>query len=343
MNKKIAVVGAGIYGCTTALKLAARGCSVDLYDEVGVMRCASAINQYRIHRGYHYPRSRETIQEILEAHQEFVEEYEPAIVHKVQSYYAIPKEGSYTDPDKYISVMDDFGLALREEKPGWVDFDFIDRVWNVEERIYDPYILRSLVVEKLEKSAIEYKNSTFLKEMEEGYDHVVYATYGLHGAGAYLFPRARYQVVEKIRIALPEKIRNLSLVVVDGPFTAFDPLGESAYSLFGSAKHTTHWSTDTFPFDVPPEYRELLNGAEFIESPLTHFEQMRAEAAFAVPSAARAEYHGSRYTIRVVEDNPGEDRRVLYVKNSGKNFYIFSGKVVSAVKAARIVCDSVCL
>jgi glycine/D-amino acid oxidase-like deaminating enzyme len=75
MCAKIAVAGAGIYGATTALRLAARGHRVTLFDPLGVMQAVSAINQYRVHSGYHYPRSPETISEILEARREFLQEF----------------------------------------------------------------------------------------------------------------------------------------------------------------------------------------------------------------------------------------------------------------------------
>jgi hypothetical protein len=44
----------------------------------------------------------------------------------------------------------------------------------------------------------------------------------------------------------------------------------------------------------------------------------------------------------VVENNPAEDRRTLYVQD-GKpgEIHIFSGKVVSCVKAARLVYEKI--
>jgi len=64
MKLKIAVAGAGIYGATAAIRLRELGHQVDLFDPLGVMGAASAINQYRLHAGYHYPRSPETIHEV---------------------------------------------------------------------------------------------------------------------------------------------------------------------------------------------------------------------------------------------------------------------------------------
>ncbi len=55
---------------------------------------------------------------------------------------------------------------------------------------------------------------------------------------------------------------------------------------------------------MPEPYRDIMNGAEFIPFKETRFESMRADAALAVPAAKDAKYLGSRFTMRVVEDNP---------------------------------------
>src|SRR5579884_945968 len=60
------------------------------------------------------------------------------------------------------------------------------------------------------------------------------------------------------------------------------------------------------------------------------------------PLVREAVYLGSRFTLRMVEDNPREDRRTLYIREiAPRELHIFSGKVVSAVKAARLVCERI--
>jgi hypothetical protein len=62
---------------------------------------------------------------------------------------------------------------------------------------------------------------------------------------------------------------------------------------------------------------------------------MRNDATLTVPAAKDARYIGSRFTMRVVENNPAEDRRTLLIQEQAPNeLHVFSGKVVSAVKAA---------
>ena len=178
-----------------------------------------------------------------------------------------PKRESRTSPARYEQLMDQHGLPLKPCRPEWLDYSFI-------ESCYD-------------------------------YDFVVWATYGMARSRG-LFPRARYQVAEKMLIQLPAALYHLSLVVVDGLFTGFDPYGCSRQSLFGSAKHTNHWST-TDPWEpVPEPYASRLNGNTFEPVPFTRFNQMRADAALAVPAAARGVYLGSRFVMRVIKDNPDQ-------------------------------------
>src|ERR1700738_3374103 len=165
MGVKIAVAGAGIYGATTAIRLAERGHDVHLFDPLGLMQAASAINQFRVHAGYHYPRSPETIREALEARAKFIEAFEPAIVRNSRHYYAIPKKDSRTPPDLYESVMQAHRLPLKACRPGWMNFGFIDRCYEVQEHIYDPDVLRELVASRIRSLGIQFAQKAFLAEM----------------------------------------------------------------------------------------------------------------------------------------------------------------------------------
>jgi hypothetical protein len=341
MGAKVAVAGAGIYGATVAIRLAEQGHSVRLFDPLGILRGASAINQYRVHAGYHYPRSLETIQETLEARAEFIRAFDRAIVRNSRHYYAIPNEGSRTPPDLYERVMKEQGLPLKPCRPEWMNFNFIDRCYQVDENIYDPDVLRELIEERIRTLGIPFERNEFTAAMRDNFDFVVWATYGL-GPSRRAFKMAKFQVAEKMLIELPPALQHVALVVVDGPFTAFDPYGNSCRSLFGSAKNTNHWTTTDPDEPIPEPYSGILNEPEFRPVSFTRFEAMRRDCCESVPGAKDAKYIGSRFTIRVVEDAPESDRRILYLKEGAPGeIHIFSGKVVSAVKAARLVCERI--
>ena len=105
-----------------------------------------------------------------------------------------------------------------------MNFEFIARCYEVDENIYDPASLRTLIESRLQAAGILFEQRRFLPEMRGNYDFVVWATYGM-GASREVFAIAKYQVAEKILIELPQELRRLTLVIVDGPFTAFDPYG----------------------------------------------------------------------------------------------------------------------
>ncbi len=338
-KSKVAIAGAGIYGAATAIRLAEQGHDVHLFDPIGILNAASGINQFRIHSGYHYPRSPETIRETMEARGEFLQTYAPAIVRNSTHYYAIPHEGSQTPPALFEQVMGEHKISLKPCRPSWMNFGFIDKCYEVEEQIYDPEILRDLLTDQIKALNIKFVPSRFEQSMRIGYDYVVWATYGL-GPSRGLFKSVKYQVAEKILIRLPKQLQGVSLVIVDGPFTAFDPYGSSERSMWGSAKHSNHWTTTDPTESIPEKYRPLLNGPRFEPISWSRHEAMRQDAILGIPAAADAEYLGSRFTIRVVENNPAQDRRTLYVQETAPGeIHIFSGKVVSAVKAARLVGD----
>ena len=61
---KIAIIGAGFFGSTIALKLSKKH-TVHLFEkEKDILNGASRVNQFRFHMGFHYPRSQKTIKEI---------------------------------------------------------------------------------------------------------------------------------------------------------------------------------------------------------------------------------------------------------------------------------------
>jgi hypothetical protein len=337
MHSKVAVAGAGIYGTSIAIRLAKDGHEVDLFDPLGILKAASAINQHRVHAGYHYPRSPETIAEILEARSEFHRQYESAIVSQCDSYYAIPHEGSRTSPEIYEEVMAQHGLTLTPCRPEWIDFSYIDRCYSVEEGIYDSDILRGMLEKQIQALNIRFHRSSFPQERRSNFDYVIWAVYGL-GPSRAIFKATKYQVAEKVLIQLPAQLQGISVVVVDGPFTAFDLYGNTTYSLFGSAKHTNHWSSSDPAAGIPQPYQDVLNYTSYVPVPFTKFDALRRDSSLGIPAAGQAVYVGSKFTMRVVEDEPDSDRRILRLAEPAPGeLHVFSGKVVTALKAARLI------
>ena len=78
---RILIIGAGWYGCHLATVLLKRGIYVYIVDKSNdFFQGSSSKNQNRLHLGYHYPRSDDTITECKEGYTQFCEQYANIIV-----------------------------------------------------------------------------------------------------------------------------------------------------------------------------------------------------------------------------------------------------------------------
>ena len=111
----VAVVGGGIFGCTAAWMLSKNGFSVELFEKNDdIMSEASNINQYRLHRGYHYPRSTETAFSSNSSERDFLDVYEKSIpARDITHEYRIASEDSLVTADQYKEFLDEIGLDYK--------------------------------------------------------------------------------------------------------------------------------------------------------------------------------------------------------------------------------------
>ena len=66
--------------------------------EDNIFEGASTVNHLRHHYGFHYPRSKETVKEIIVARKNFEGEYGDCISEVFEDYYAVSKTNSKTSP-----------------------------------------------------------------------------------------------------------------------------------------------------------------------------------------------------------------------------------------------------
>ena len=222
---KALVVGGGIFGTTAAVALANNGYQVELHEELeDVMMAASDINQYRLHKGYHYPRSKETAQECLKGLYTFKRKYEHSVVNgNIEHYYAIASKESMTTPSQYLEFLDEMDLPYKKVDP----LPNTDITLKVEEELFDNYKLYEAVRSKLWSSGVEViKNKKTTKDDFRGYDVVVVATYAKLNQLLEDKKEYQFEVCEKPVVRLPREYQGKSIVIMDGPFMCLDPYGQ---------------------------------------------------------------------------------------------------------------------
>ncbi len=341
---KVAIIGAGLFGITAALELDAHGHQVTVFERLpDMLQAASGINQYRLHRGYHYPRSPQTIAACIAAEESFTKMYGGALLTDNQHYYAIAKEGSRTSAQDFSELCSKYNLAHVSDIPPYINADRVEDVFRVPETLIDPDMLRTLCKKKLEGSTVtvHYDVSVTATELTS-FDHIVVAAYAAsHAALGTAAPNDEYQfeVCEKPVVKLPNIFAQQSMVVIDGPFMCFDPYGTTGYHVIGNVVHAIHATNVGKTPIIPAELVPVLNAGVITQPPVTRITDFFAAAEEFFPGFSRATHIGSMFTIRTVlpRTDATDERPTIVRAISDRITLIFSGKLVNCVLAARDV------
>jgi len=334
---KALVVGGGIFGTTAAVGLKNSGYNVRLTEKLDdVMKGASDINQYRIHKGFHYPRSNETAESCLEGTKTFERKYDRSIMNgNIQHLYCIASEDSLVTPSEYLKFLDYHKLKYTKVDP----LPNTDLTVEVNEKLFNNNTLRELVKDKLYGNGIDLELNSEADWVDfKNYDLVVLATYA--NINQYLREKQDYQfeLCEKPVVKLPKKYSNKSIVVMDGPFMCLDPYGDTGYHVLGNVVHAIH-ETNIGPKPIVKSktLRKYLNDGIIKNPKVTNIKKFIETGMKFFEDFDKLEHIGSMYTFRtVLRDREHDDARPTLVRKekSPYNIYsLFSGKITTCVDA----------
>ena len=342
---KVAVVGAGIFGISAAIKLQQAGLEVTLFEkENDILPAASSINQYRLHRGYHYPRSFDTAISSMIGTESFLQTYDCKVKQSVKHYYCIASKDSLIDENQYRSFLDQANLEYKECVLPLLVEGSTNLTVEVVEDLFNPEELRTLCKAELNRLGIKFlPNCQFDLTMSKSYAYTVNATYANLNNILPEDQQQEYQfeLCEKPILKLPVEYKGISIVVMDGPFTCIDPLGESEYHVMGNVVHAIHHTnTGTSP-EIPEELRTYLNKGIIKNPAVTNIDKFISSASKFFKGITEAKHIGSMYTIRtVLPRRDHDDARPSYVKmHSPTLFSVFSGKISTCVNTANNITE----
>lgn len=331
---KIAVVGGGVFGCMSAIKLSEAGHKVTLFEENSdLLQGASGINQYRLHRGYHYPRSIETVEYVQESVSLFEKEFPWVICRgSFKRYYGISSQGSLISSQEYLSFLDWNHLPFRESNLPFIKEGSLDLLVEVIENGFDVDALRSEIWRRLNKCDVRL-NENYSGE----YDVTVNATYANINR---ILPEEfkvdyQFELCEKPVVSLPLSYLSKSVVILDGDFCCVDPFGfNTGQQVLGHVKEAIHDRQIGKEYNVIEGYAEVLNSG-IVQSNLSRFTEILEgfKQFFQVDNYT---YCGSMYTVRTVLPNREHDdaRPSNIIKHRDNLYSIFSGKIGTCVDIA---------
>ena len=316
--------------------------------------------------GYHYPRSLATAQKSAGYFKRFVEDYSFCIHSRFQQVYATSRHFSWTDAKEFVKFCQDAGIPCevlpveRYFREGSCDGAFL-----TEEYTYDAHILRDFFLEELRKQkGVEllcqrditrilkredrYEIHALHQGKEERYEapFVLNATYasvnqvlqlaGAEAEGSFEPFRIKYELCEIILCRVNDRLRDIGLTVMDGPFFSIMPFGKTGCHSLTSVTFTPHkTSHETVPRFSCMEGgscgRWLGNCDACEKKPKSAWEYMSALARKYVREEYRFTYEKSLFSMKpILKASEIDDSRPTVIRYATRRptfISVLSGKI----------------
>ena len=346
-QRSAAVIGCGIFGAMTALRLAEAGWDVTIFERLPTaLQGSSFNNQNRLHLGFHYPRDDETARQCIRGFEHFKQTFPECILDRFPNAYFIAEQGSMTTPGDYLAFCQRVGLPYT-----LLSLDaFEPRLQGVslgllcDEVVYDCAILRHLILQRLQDSGIKPVfncDVTGIQRDGHGYrldaggrplgrhDAVVNCTYAdvnrLTSQLGHVVPEYQYEytMVPILEWDQPP----LGITVMDGRFMTLLPFGKSGRFLMYHVSHTVVASEVTHL--MPPTWRDPATRPSTQVDQQALFRKMQAACAEFVPSVMDAKLTGFLEGPRVVLAHKDKtDARPSILRQHEPTFLsVFTGKI----------------
>lgn len=222
----VCVIGAGWYGCHAARILIRHGVRVTLMDQSGIFHGASSKNQNRLHLGYHYPRSPETIRECQLGYARFLDEYGDVAISFRRNYYFVHMDSKTTIDDyraRFLGGYEETSLV----EIGMKAHSLQNTVLVVPEQVIDTHKIQDAMMRELSdylvlcsSPTIEPTN-TCVRVNGVEYDYVLNCTNNQYNPISVL-PPAVYETFCTFLYQLPTD-SPIGFTVMDGPFFSIYP------------------------------------------------------------------------------------------------------------------------
>lgn len=361
-DKRVAVIGAGVFGCNVALAIANAGYNVILFERLpAILMGTSKNNTNRVHQGFHYPRDIKTAAECRDSYSRFETEFHETLLDDYPTLYCIAEKNSLTSKEEFIKFCDFLGLSYSviDLNRFSVRIDGCNFAITCKETIIDSDILRNILISKIKKNknvklfcnteVVAIKKNTHQYELtlqsktksKQSFDAVINCSYAnintLTEQLGYEIRDSQYEytVVPIIDLDFP----TAAITIMDGPFMTVFPHGKTKQFLLYHVDYSV----------IKTDINKILNHdwLDPQKSPFMnidknrHFEKILKACTDFVPALAEAKLCGYLESPRMVlPKHEQDDARPSFINDYGNGYLtVFSGKIDRSLSIA----DSVCL
>lgn len=345
--KSVAIIGCGAFGAMAALRLAAKGAAVTIFERRDrPLLGASYNNQNRLHLGFHYPRDDETARQSIRGFERFRQEFAPCILGNFPNAYFIASESSLVTPQQYLAFCTRMGLRFERIDPAQFDpvVQGVDLGVLTDEVVYDSAVLADLMLERLQAANIEPRFNVRVNQIERrgsayrltvdgapprDFDAVVNCTYAEvntlteqlgHAVQDYQY---EYTMVPIIEWDHPP----VGVSIMDGPFMTVLPFGQTGTYLLYHVAHSV--IAEHVGPHMPDAWRNKASAPARAVHGAEKFEQIRQACTRFVPALATARLKGFLEGPRMVlAHRHSTDTRPSIVRQHEPGYITaFTGKI----------------
>ena len=328
---KICVIGAGWFGCHIASQLLDDGYDVQIFEkESNIFANASGNNQNRLHKGFHYPRSKKTIKMSKNGFSLFEKKY-PFLTKKIKNnFYSISKlKTTKLNFQKYCEKLKKSELKFKKIYNNNIlnDLRLYEGVIKVDEKLilvdesikYFKKKLKSKIRFNCRIDNICKKEGKF-EINNKKFDRVI------NCSGINLnFHKIKNIKYEYCVIFVYKKInhkKDLSLTIMDGPFFTLYPWNnKNEYGLY-SVKHSRLLNCKNLT-NLEKKIKFQIS-KKFLKLKRTIVEKEFKE--YYVNFNKNFKFQKNLLSIRVIQENKS-DSRICKVYDDKGVITVFPGKI----------------
>lgn len=325
---RVAIVGAGWYGCHIANYLKSLGVDVQVFDRnTAILQEASGKNQNRLHLGFHYARDYDTRMQSRDGYNRFLERY-GMLTHEVErNYYAVASRDSLMDFRTYKTIMASSGLEFSELDRSQIPVNLtnVAGVLSTDERVIDERLARSFfefelnahlcLGQRVDRTEIEEFSDHIMVQGEQ-FDYLVDATWSK------LYKPDMPILYEPTLLLY---YRNLgpqfALTLVDGPLASIYPTSDEGVVTLSSVSHTPLGQYATYA-----EAEDRLSNLSKEEINDCRFKMEEEILRYYPEFCSQFEYLGPQLSMKTKPVGK-QDNRACYVSTRGRIFQVMSGKI----------------
>ena len=247
--KKVAIIGAGAFGCTIAIKLARHGFNASIFESQNkILGRATKNSQNRLHLGLHYPRDLPTARQSQIGFSKFITAFPDAVRVNFDNFYALAKKNSQTSKADFLRFVSDTGISIQQANDNQelvklgLDLKNLHGIWQCQEGVIDVNEFSKILINELNLLDVQLNLSTEVNQINsdnnkwnietnqgsfEEFDWVVRATYGQDRIDSNFISLTNriYEYHQTMILEVESPNESFGLTIIDGDFLSVLPKG----------------------------------------------------------------------------------------------------------------------